>query len=164
MIAKKIEQGINVQINKELYSAYLYLSMSAWLESRTWKGFAAWMRVQHKEELGHAERFFDHLVARAGTAKLDKIDAPPTEWKSVLELFEAGLEHERLVTKRIHDLAAAADEAKDYATASMLKWFIDEQVEEEASFEEVVAQLKKIGDSDRGLFMLDHQLGKRKSE
>lgn len=162
MISKKIETSINGQINKEYYSGYLYLQMAAWFDAQNWKGLAGWMKLQADEEFTHARKFYDYLITRGGAVSLDKIDAPPAAFKSVTDVFEKGLTHEQLVTKRIHALYELSEKEKDYATSSMLKWFIDEQVEEEANFEWVVESCHKIGEQARGIFALDHQLGKRK--
>lgn len=162
MISKKIVAVINDQINKEFYSAHLYLQMAAWFDAQNWKGLAGWMKLQADEEFAHARKLYDHLITRGGAVVLGKIDAPPDSFKSVTDVFEKGLTHEKLVTKRIHILYELAVKEKDYATQSMLKWFIDEQVEEEATFEEVVGHCLKIGEQARGIFALDHQLGKRK--
>lgn len=162
MISKKIESVINDQINKEFYSAHLYLQMGAWFDAQNWKGLAGWMKVQADEEFAHARKLYDYLITRGGTVVLAKVEAPPDSFKSVTDVFEKGLTHEKLVTKRIHILYELAEKDKDYATSSMLKWFIDEQVEEEANFEWVVESCHKIGEQARGIFALDHQLGKRK--
>jgi ferritin len=164
MIKAKVENMLNKQINAELYSAYLYLSMSAYYESINLTGFAHWMRVQAKEEVGHAMRIYNHIVERSGRVNLSSIPNPPVSWKSPLNAFEEAYKHEQKVTKMIHDLVELSRRENDYAAESMLQWFIDEQVEEENQTEQIVRKLKLIKDSTNGLFMLDHELSKRKEE
>ena len=161
MLSKKMQAAINTQINKEIYSAYLYLSMAAYCESINLKGFASWMTVQVQEELSHAQKFFNYLPERGGNVILQPIDGPETEWDSPQALFEHVYEHEQFVTSLINGLVKLAREEEDYATESFLKWFIDEQVEEEASASEVVEKIKLAGDRGGGLFMLDKDLGAR---
>jgi ferritin len=156
-----MQEAINEQINKELFSSYLYLSMAAYFESKTLPGFAHWMRIQAEEERGHAMRLYDYLLERGGQVNLKAIAAPETTWKSDLAAFEAALEHERFITKSIHDLYELASKEKDYATQVMLQWFIEEQVEEEANASEIVENLKRIELHDTAVLMLDHRLGKR---
>jgi ferritin len=164
MIKPKLENAINKQINAELWSAYLYLSMSAYFESINLCGFANWMRVQAQEEVGHAMRFYTHVVERRGRVTVSAIPAPPITWKSPLHAFEEAFKHEQKVTGMINELANMAAAEKDHATASMLKWFIDEQVEEELSTDTIVQKLKMIGTNTGGLYMLDHELGERKAK
>jgi ferritin len=163
MLSKKLEDAINEQINKELYSAYLYLSMSAYCESQSLAGFAGWMRAQAQEEVDHAMRLFDHIVARGGRVVLKAIEMPPPVWKSPLEMFEEVLKHERKVTGLINGLYELALNENDYATQMELQWFITEQVEEEESAGQVVDQLKLVGDQPMGLLMMDRQLGERQA-
>ncbi len=162
MIKDTILEALNKQLNAELYSAYLYLSMSAYFESVSLKGFANWMRVQAKEELTHAMRIYDYIVERGGRVKLETIEKPPSEWKSPLDVFEAVYNHEVRVTGMINDLVDLAMKEKDHATYNMLQWFVNEQVEEEASAEEIVQKLKMVGDEGRALFMIDRELAQRK--
>lgn len=161
MLGKKLEDALNEQINKELYSAYLYLSMAAHCEAESLPGFAIWMRLQAQEELGHAMRFFDHVNNRGGRVVLKAIEMPPPVWKSPLEVFEQVLGHEQKVTGMINHLYELAVNENDYATQMELQWFITEQVEEEDSAGQVVDQLKMVGDQPMGLLMLDKQLGTR---
>lgn len=163
MLSKKLEEAINEQINKELYSGYLYLSMSAYCEAENLPGAANWMRIQAQEELGHAMRLFDHVNARGGRVVLDAIEMPPPVWKSPLGMFEEVLEHERKVTGLINRLYEVALSENDYATQMELQWFITEQVEEEESAGQVVEQLRRVGDQPMGLLMLDGQLGQRQA-
>jgi ferritin len=155
-------KAINKQINAELYSSYLYLAMAAYFEANNWLGFAQWMKVQSKEENSHAMKFYEYLVERGGRVILSDIEAPAKEWKSPLDVFEAVYAHEVKVTALINDLLKVAREEGDAATESMLKWFIDEQVEEEANAMLTLEKLKLIKDSVNGLLMLDHELGERK--
>ena len=161
MLEAKMQGALNKQINAELYSSYLYLSMAAWFEAQTLKGFAHWMRVQAKEEHAHAMKFFDYVLERGAKVELKAIDAPPKSWKNPLDAFKAVAAHEAKVTGMINALADQAQGIRDHATGTMLHWFISEQVEEEANAAEVVAKLEMIGDSSGGLFALDHQLSKR---
>jgi len=161
MINKKMEKAINEQINAELYSAYLYLSMSAYFESINLTGFANWMKIQAQEEVVHAMKFYDYLVERGGRVTMLSIDAPQTTWSSPLSAFEDVYQHEQKVTSLIHNLMDLALAEKDHASVSMLRWFVDEQVEEESSADAIVEKLKLVGEKGRGIFMLDQQLGQR---
>ncbi|ENN96195.1 ferroxidase [Methanocaldococcus villosus KIN24-T80] len=161
MIDKDIEKAINKQINSEFYSAYLYLSMAAYADSIGLKGFANWLMVQFKEETDHALKLYNYLLDRGGRVILDKIDKPKSEWNSILEVFEDGLKHEEEVTKSINELMDLAVAKKDYATINILQWFIDEQVEEEKSFGEILNKLKLIGNDKKALLMLDKDLAQR---
>ncbi len=161
MLKKNIEKAINKQINAELWSGYLYLSMASYFDSISLGGFSNWMKMQAQEEVNHAMRFYNHVVERGGQVKLDAIDKVPTEWKSPLHVFEETYKHEQKVTNLIENLVDLAEKEKDRATLNMLQWFIDEQVEEEDSADEMVQKLKLIGDSGNGLFMLDRELGQR---
>ena len=158
---KKMLAALNKQINAELYSAYLYLSMSAYFESINLSGFAHWMRAQAGEEQKHAMKFYEFIVERLERVEFTAIEAPKNEWKSPLAVFTESFAHEQKVTKMINDLMVIALETKDYATQSMLKWFIDEQVEEEASADEILQKLKMIGDNAAVVLALDQELGKR---
>jgi ferritin len=160
-LSKKLEDAINEQINKELYSGYLYLSMSAYCEAENLPGFAKWMRAQAQEEVDHAMRFFDYVNARGGRIVLKAIEMPAPVWKSPLEMFEQVLDHERKVTGLINRLYELALAEKDYAAQMELQWFITEQVEEEQNAGQVVEQLKRVEEHPMGLLMLDRQLGER---
>jgi ferritin len=161
MISKKMQAALNGQVEAEFYSAYLYLSMSAYLESIDLKGFANWMRVQYQEEVSHAEKIFDHVIERDGRAVVKAWEAPPAEWKSALDVFETAYKHEQKVTGLINGLVDQALAEKDHATYNFLQWFVNEQVEEEASVKTIVQQLKLLGDSRAGLFQIDRELGQR---
>ncbi len=161
MINYRIEKALNEQVNAELYSSYLYLSMSSYFESISFKGFANWMRAQAQEELSHAMKFYDYIIERGGKVSLEKIDAPQKEWASPLKIFEDTYKHEQKVTALINALVDLAISEKDHATNNMLQWFVAEQVEEEANASEILDQLKMIGDEKRSLFMIDRELGQR---
>ncbi len=161
MINKKVEAAINKQINAEIYSAYLYLAMNAYFSSVNLMGFANWMRIQALEELTHADKFYNFVVSRGGRVKLEAIAAPPVEWKSTLAVFEETLKHEQKVTALINDLVDLSLKEKDHATGSMLNWFVDEQVEEESNAENIIQQLKLMGESGHGVYMLDRELAGR---
>ncbi|AGK61464.1 Ferritin-like protein [Archaeoglobus sulfaticallidus PM70-1] len=161
MIPERMLKALNRQINAEFYSAYLYLSMATYFESISLKGFANWMRVQAKEELMHAMKLFDFVVERGGRVKLDGIEKPPSEWKSPLDAFEAVYRHEVKVTSMINELVDLALEEKDHASYAFLQWYVMEQVEEEASADEIVQKLKLVGDEKSGLFAIDQELAKR---
>ncbi|KPJ85587.1 MAG: ferritin [Spirochaetes bacterium DG_61] len=161
MINSKIEKAINDQINAELYSSYLYLSMATYFESIHLSGFARWMQVQSQEEMKHAMKFYGYVFEKGGRVTLKAIDAPPTEWKSPLDTFESVYNHEVKVTGLINKLVELARAENDIATENFLMWFIAEQVEEEASADQVVQRLKLIKESTQGLFMLDRELGQR---
>lgn len=160
-LSEKMLDALNEQLNWELYSAYIYLSMSAYFESTGLRGFANWMRVQWQEELTHAMKFFDYINERGGRVRLKTIQEPKNDWNSPLEAFEEAYNHEVGVTKRIHNLAEMAFAEKDFATYNFLQWFISEQVEEESSTLEIVEKLRLIGDDKRALLFLDQELGKR---
>ena len=161
MISKKMEEALNSQVNAELYSAYLYLSMESYFKSLNLNGFANWMRVQTQEEVMHAMKIYDFINERGGRVTLKTIDGPPTEWNSPLAVFEAVYTHEQKVTGLINELVDLAIKEKDHATNSFLQWFVSEQVEEESSADEIVQQLKMMEDAPGGMFMLDRELGQR---
>ena len=161
MINKKMEKAFNDQINKELYSEYLYLSMQAYFERLNLKGFVNWMQVQVQEEHAHALGMFDYLNQRGGNVVLEAIDKPQTDWESPLAVFEHVLEHEEYVTSRINALMDVAEEVKDRAAMSFLNWYLKEQVEEEDNVGNVLATLKLIGDDKKALLMLDKELATR---
>lgn len=164
MINKIMQDAINDQINKELFSSYLYLSMAAYFEDRNLPGFAHWMRVQEAEEREHAMKLYDYILERGGRVTLKAIDAPKTEWKSALEVAEEVAAHEAKVTASIYALYETALKEKDYPAQVMLQWFISEQVEEEKNAGEIVANLKLIEAHGTAVLMLDHRLGKRGGE
>jgi ferritin len=161
MLSEKMNDALNEQINAELFSAYLYLSMEAYFETIDLPGFANWMRVQAQEEMFHASKFYDFINERDGRVLLKAIEGPQTEWDSSLAEFEAAYEHETKVTARIHKLVDIAMEDHDHATHTFLQWFVNEQVEEEASTKGVVQRLKLAGETGGGLFMVDQELAAR---
>ncbi len=161
MLNKKLEEALNAQINAEFWSAYLYLSMSSDMSDKGMAGVANWFAIQFKEEQDHAMKFFNYVISRGGKVTLKPIEKVDTEWKSPLVAFEQTLQHEEKVTSLINDLYALAEQEKDYATQSMLKWFIDEQVEEEENAKAIIDTLKLIGDNGYGLYQLDKELATR---
>lgn len=164
MLDQDMQDAINTQIRNEYYSSYLYLSMSAYCESRNFPGFASWLRKQSEEELVHAMKLFDYMLDRGGRVVLESIDRPPSEFGTLLEVFEELFEHEREVTGMINSLYDLALSQNDHATAVALHWFIEEQVEEEKSAEEVVEKLKLAADNGAALMILDAELGSRQGE
>lgn len=156
-----MQEAINGQINKELHSSYLYLSMAAYFESVNLPGFARWMHVQAGEEREHGMRLFQHLVDRGGKVQLKAIASPQTEWKTNLDAFKQVQEHEAAVTVSIHTLYELALKERDYPAQVFLQWFINEQVEEEKSATDIVQQLELIDARGTAVLILDHQLGKR---
>jgi ferritin len=164
MIGKPMQDAMNEQINKELFSSYLYLSMAAYFEDKNLAGFAHWMRMQADEEREHAMKFYDFILERGGRVMLKGIDAPKTDWSSSLEVAEEVAAHEGMVTESIYSLYEIALQEKDYPAQVMLQWFISEQVEEEKNAAEIVANLKLIEDRGTAVLMLDHRLAKRQGE
>ena len=161
MISPAIQNAINDQIKHEFFSSYLYLSMSAYFETLSLPGFAHWMRVQSQEEHEHAMKFFDFLNDRGGSVELQALDQPPGEFQSPLDVFEQSLAHERKVTALIHRLYELALKESDYATQTLLQWFITEQVEEEKNAGQIVEQLKMTGGEPSALLLLDRELAGR---
>lgn len=164
MISIAMQDAINGQINKELFSSYLYLSMAAYFESSGLPGFGRWLRVQADEEREHAMKFYDHLLDRGGRVRLTTIAEPRQEWSHPLEAAEVILAHEQFVTASINALYETALAEKDYPAQVLLQWFINEQVEEERNASEIVDMLKRIEAHDTAILMLDHRLGKRQAD
>ncbi len=164
MLSEKMNKALNDQVNAELYSAYIYLAMSAYFEERNLPGAASWMRHQAEEEVEHAMKFFDFINERRGRVVLSAVDRPQAEWESPLAAFEEAFKHEQYVTGRIHSLVELAQAEKDFATASFLTWFVDEQVEEEASVDAIVERLRLIEGAKHGLFMIDRELSQRSDD
>ena len=160
-INPKVQDVLNKQINAEFWSAYLYLSMSIWFEGKGLKGFANWMRVQYQEETTHALKFLDFVSERQGTVKLEPIQQVPTEWSSILKVMETVYEHELLVTELIYNCQETAENEKDRATANMLQWFVNEQIEEEANVDMLINQINLIGENGQAIYLLDKELGNR---
>ena len=158
MLNKKVEEALNAQINAEMWSAYLYLSMAAYAHANGNPGIGNWFQVQFREELDHAKILFNYVIQRNGRVDLKAIDAVPTTWDSPLAVFEATLAHEQKVTSLINSLLALATAENDFATQSMLKWFVDEQVEEEENAHNIIDNLKMVKDNGYGLYVLDKDL------
>lgn len=161
MLNKKVEEALNAQINAEMWSAYLYLSMAAYCHSIGQPGMASWFEVQFKEEQDHAKILFNYVNSRNGRVELKPIDAVPFEWNGILDVFESTLAHEQKVTSMINNLYALTHEQNDFATQSMLKWFIDEQIEEEETAQTIIDNIRMIKDNGYGIYMLDKELGAR---
>lgn len=162
MLNQNVQDAINQQIKNEVFSAYLYLSMSGYFESTNLPGFARWMRVQYEEELAHALKFFDFVNDRNGRVTLYAVEQPMSDFQSPLDVFQRALEHERKVTGMINDLYALAIKENDNPARVLLQWFVSEQVEEEKNATNIVEQLKFVGDNGTGLLLLDRELGARK--
>lgn len=161
MMNAKIQDAFNEQLNAELYSGYLYLSMAAYFDAENLAGMANWMRVQAQEELNHAMKFFDFLNGRDGRVVLRQIDAPKTQWQSPLNAFQDALAHEEKITASINHLVDLSLEDKDHASNTFLQWFVTEQIEEESSVKSIVDKLKMVGDNPVATYMVDGQLGQR---
>jgi ferritin len=163
-LSDKLQKALNDQINLEFASAYAYLGMAAYFDHTAFSGFAQWMRLQGKEELGHASKFYDYVVDRGGKVGLLAIDQPKCEYAAPLDAFQTSLAHEQKVSKSICHLYELAMAEKDYPTLSFLKWFLDEQVEEEKTVSDLVQKLKLVGDNHNGLYQIDQLAAKRASE
>lgn len=161
MISEKMQKALNDQINAELFSSYLYLSMSAYFEAENWTGLSNWMKKQSSEEYEHAMKIFHYLSEVNGRVTLESIEKPKSGWNSCLNAFEEALQHEIYITKRINDLVKLAQSENDYATNNFLQWFVNEQVEEVSSVEQIVNKFKIVGDNKIALYMLDKELGSR---
>ena len=161
MISNKMQNAINDQVAAEFFSAHLYLSMAAYLESIDLPGLANWMRIQYQEEVSHGMKMFEYVIERDGRAVVKAFEAPQSEWDGPLNVFQAVLEHEQKVTGLINNLMDLALAEKDHAASIFLQWFVNEQVEEEATAKGIGQQLKMLGDSKAGLFQIDRELGQR---
>ena len=161
MISDKMNKAFNEQINREMFSAYLYLSMSAYAESIDLPGFANWFRIQYQEEMFHAFKMYDYVIERDGDVQLLQIDKPEKDFGKPLNLFEEALIHERKVTGWINDLVALAIEEKDFASQNFLQWFVNEQVEEEATAKSIIQEIKMAGNEGSALYMINRELGLR---
>ena len=161
MLSESMLKALNDQVKHEYYSSYLYLSMAAHFEAANLGGFAHWMKVQAREEMGHAMKFYEYIYDQGGRVTLQAIEQPPADFGSAMSVFQAALEHERKVTGLIRNLYGLAAKENDYATQVVLQWFINEQVEEEKNATQIVEQLKMIGDQGAALFMMNAQLGAR---
>jgi len=160
MISKKLQDAINKQIGAEMWSANLYLSMSFFFAKEGFEGFAHWMKKQYDEEMEHACKLGDYLIVREGSVFIDKLDVVPTGWGTPLEVFEHSFEHEKHVSKLINELVELAVEEKDKATEDFLSWFVNEQIEEEATVRSIIKKIKIAGTTG-GIYMIDTQLGQR---
>lgn len=161
MLSEKIQNILNSQINKEFYSAYLYLAMSAYFDEIGLCGFANWTKVQAKEEMDHGMILFDYIIEREGNVNLEKIDAPDKDFINPMQVFEKILEHEKYVTESINCVANLSDDECDLATRHFINWYISEQVEEEANARDIITKLKMFGNEKASLYHLDQELGKR---
>ena len=164
MLTDSIQDALNRQINEELHSAYVYLAMAAESDRMGLPGFSNWFELQYQEELGHADRFFNYVLERDGAVKLDAIEKPEVGGETPLSMFEKALEHEQHITQCIFGLKNLARNESDHATDVFLEWFVNEQVEEEASTRDVIDQLKLIDGNPNGLFMIDRELAGRQAE
>lgn len=164
MLSKKIEKALNEQLNSELASSYLYLSLAAYFESENLEGFASWMQVQAQEEVGHAMKFYGYIHSRGGRVSLTAIDAPQTSWESPTSGFEAAFTHEKKISMKINNLVELVNSENDHASHQFLMWFVAEQVEEEESVGRVVDRLKMVNDAPGGLFMMDRDLARRAAQ
>jgi ferritin len=164
MIKDKVQKALNNQLNEELGSSYVYLSMAAFFEAQNLNGFAHWMKLQSQEEYGHAMKIYSYINQRNGTVNLLKIDAPKSDWKNHIEVFESTYEQEQKVSESINNLVELALTEKDHATNNFLQWFVSEQVEEEATALYILDKAKLIGDNRNGIFLLDRELGMRAAE
>lgn len=161
MINAKVNEALNKQMNNEMYSAYLYMAMSAHSSHIGLNGFAHWFMVQYHEEMLHAMKFYNYILDQGGTVELRKIEQPPVEFASPLDMFEKTLTHEQFITRCIHELTELAMTEKDFATQIFLQWYVTEQVEEEKNDNEILAKLRFVKNDTSGLFMLDNELGAR---
>jgi ferritin len=161
MISKKMTKELNKQLNKEFYSAYLYLSMSAYCNRNDLPGAANWFLMQYQEEQDHATRIYNYLIGQDAKVVLQEVEKPPRKFGTLLETYEESLEHEQYMTKNLNELSDYALKEKDHATYNLLQWFVNEQVEEEATVSEIISKLKMVGEDGYGLLMIDSELGKR---
>ena len=155
---------LNEQLNGEIYSSYLYFSMAGYFESLSLKGFANWMEIQAQEEIMHAHRIYKYIVDKGSRPRMAPVDAPPHDWESPLDAMEKVYAHECTISQQINACVTLSLQENDHSTNTMMQWFVSEQVEEEASADEVVQKLKLISDNSTGLFLLDSDLGKRTLE
>lgn len=163
-ISKKMQDAINIQMKNEYDNAFLYLSIASWFEQKSLKGFAHWNFIQYQEEQEHALKFYNYLLERQGEAIVDAVAKPQKDWNSVIDVFKDILAKEKETTENIYKLYEIALEEKDYTTQGMLKWYLDEQVEEEDNASTILEKLEMIGDSKSALVLLDKELGERKAD
>ena len=161
-LSKSLEDALNKQLNAELYSAYLYLAMAAYLEDEGYFGTAHWMQVQAKEELSHAMKIYNYLFDRNARPIMESIEKPPAQWNGFKHVFESALEHERKITDSIYKIVDLAHKEGDHATHEFLEWFVEEQVEEEKTITEILDKIKIVKETEIGIYMIDKELGERK--
>ncbi len=161
MLKENVQAALNNQLNSELYASYFYLSMSAYFHAINLSGFASWIRTQAQEELVHALKVYDFINDREGEVALTTIAEPKRQWENTLAAFEDAYRHEKAVTAQIYDLVDLSVKERDHATNTFLQWFVTEQVEEEATANDIVNKLKLVGNDGNGLFILDRDLGTR---
>ena len=161
MISKKMEENLNTQLNNEFSAAYIYLSMSAYTSANGFNGCARWFNSQYQEETAHAMRLFKYLEDQSAQITLKEIKTPSFTYNSIIDVFEKALSHERKMTVWLNDLSDQAMKEKDHATYNLLQWYVTEQVEEEASFGEIIDQMKMVGGDGYGIYAIDKELGKR---
>lgn len=160
-IKKEMQDAINDQINAEMFSAYLYLSMASWFEDEDLPGFSNWMRCQYMEETMHAMKFFNFVNERGGKVELKPLEGPDTSWDSYVDAFEAVVKHEEYITERINKLVTLSRKLEDYAAESLLMWYVDEQVEEEDTANNILVKVKRLKNDSNGLLRIDNELGAR---
>jgi len=161
MVSERLFSALNDQYNFELYSAHIYIAMAAYFEDQDLEGFANFFKVQEQEERFHASKFYTYIAEKNGRIRVDGIPTPENDFESIIDVFKKAIEHERKVTERIYNLMNIAMEEKEHATVSFLKWFVDEQTEEEAMFNKIIKKLERIKDDPNGIYMLDAELAQR---
>ena len=161
MVSTKMQEVLNEQLNREYFSAYLYLSMSSYCSDVGLNGSAHWFSEQYKEEVEHGMKIYEYMLQRGVKIELEQIDKPESEFKSILEVFEKSLAHEQFMTNNLNELSDLAMKDKDHATYNFLQWFVTEQVEEEATVSDIIAKIKLIGKDGNGLYMIDNELANR---
>ncbi|WP_294961942.1 ferritin [Sulfurimonas sp.] len=161
MISKKIQKGLSSQLNQEFYSAYLYLAMSAYCNHSDFNGAANWLKMQYEEEHMHATKIYNYLVEQGVHVSLKEIAKPPKSFGTLLNVFQLSLQHEQMMTSRLNNLSDLALKEKDHATYNLLQWFVNEQVEEESSVNEIISKIKLVKDDGYGLLMIDNELHQR---
>ena len=164
MISEPMQAALSKQLNHEFYSAYLYLAMAAYCSNTDFNGAASWMEMQYEEEIQHATRIYRYLIDQGVPVKLGQINEPASEFGTLLEVFQSSLEHEQAMTARLNDVSDQALSEKDHATYNLLQWFVNEQVEEEATVSEIIAKIRLVGNDGYGLLMIDNELGARAPE
>ncbi|ENZ03283.1 hypothetical protein HMPREF1092_00469 [Clostridium thermobutyricum] len=161
MLSNQLLDALNDQVNFEFYSSYTYLAMAAYAESVDLSGVANFFRVQAQEEMSHAMKFYDYIFQKGGMVKLEAIEKPKVEYNNIIEVFETGFNHEQTVTRRIYELADIATAEREHATMSLLKWFVDEQVEEENNFQTILKKVRRLEGNPAAMYMLDEELATR---